>query len=276
MEVLSPIRNRHIMKYSAIATALVLVSGSAFAHSNNDHCDINFDGRIQLENNVLTVYTQEDDKVIIDEDKNIYVNGNELALSGQEQEWVANYYDGITTSVPIAADIAVEGVAIATEAVGLVFGELLGANSSGVNDLTYKLEELGEKVQYNFYAEDGTIRLDSEQFEDGNFLGEEWEESFEESVSELVMSSMGHLMIAIGSEMLFNGGDMEAFEQRMENFGSEIEEKMEFKGEQLEEKAEMLCTQLAKVDQAERYLQKSVSQLADLDIIRLEDDKHAM
>lgn len=264
------------MKHSIIATALVLASGSAAAHSSNDHCDINFDGKLQLENNVLTVYTQDDDKVVIDASHDIYVNGTSLSLSAQEQEWVANYYDGITASVPIAAEIAIDGVAIATEAVGLVFGELLGANSSGVSDLTYKLEELGDKIQYNFYAEDGSIRLDSEQFEDGNFLGDEWEESFEESVSELVMSSMGHLMIAIGSEMLFNGGDMEAFEQRMENFGSEIEEKMEFKGEELEEKAELLCSQLAEVDQAERYLQKSVSELASLNIINLKEDKHAM
>lgn len=264
------------MKYSAIATALVLVSGSALAHSDSDHCDINFDGKMQLENNVLTLYTKDNDKVRIEDSHRIFVNGDELNLSGEEQEWVANYYDGITTSVPIAAQIAVDGVAIATEAVSLVFGELLGANSSGVNELTYKLEELGEKIEYNFYAEDGSIRLDSEQFENGNFLGEEWEESFEEAVSELVMSSMGHLMIAIGSEMLFNGGDMDAFENRMENFGTEIEEKIEFKGEALEQKAEQLCTQLAKVDLAESYLQKSVSELAKLDIIRLEDDKHAM
>lgn len=266
------------MKYSAIAGALLLASGSTMAHSSNDHCDINFEGKMQLENNILTLYTKDNDKVRIEDDHRIYVNGEELYLSGEEQQWVENYYDGVTTAVPIAAQIAVDGVAIATEAVGMVFGELLGSNTRGVDELTYKLEELGEKIQYNFYAEDGSIRMNSEDFEDGNFLGEEWEEDFEEAVSDLVTSSMGHLMIAIGTEMLFSGGDMDAFEQRMENFGTEIEEKMEFKGEAIEAKAEQLCTHLAKVEEAERALQHNVSELAKLDIISLNknDNKHAM
>lgn len=264
------------MKKSIIASALLLTSGSALAHSEHDQCDINFDGKLMLENKVLTVITDDNDKIRIDEVHQLYVNGKALSLSTEQQEWVEDYYVGITEAVPVAAQIAIDGVAIATEAVGLVFGELLGSDSSGVSKLTYQLEELNEKIQYNFYAEDGSIRLDSTQFEDGSFLGEQWEEDFEDAVEDLVMSSMGHLMIAIGSEMLFNGGDMEAFEQRMENFGSEIEEKIEFRGEAIEQRAELLCSQLAKVDRAEQLLQSNIAQLSELDIIRIENSRDTM
>lgn len=251
---------------------LAALSGTAMA----DQCDINVDGHMKLQNHVLTVTTDDKDKITIDETHTLYVNGQQIYLDTQQQQWVEDYYQGIHDAVPQVADIAVEGIGIASEAIGLVFGELLGHNSDAVIDLTDKLEEMNEQIQYNFYAEDGSIRLDSDEFENGNFFGEEWEEEFEQAVEELVFDSMGRLMIAIGSEMLMSGGDMDSFEQRMETFAADIEDKVEFRGEELEQKAEALCEHLIKVDMAEEALQGSIDELHALNILKVGDNQQSL
>lgn len=260
------------MKTPLAMAMIAMFSGSALAHN----CDINFDGEISLVDNVLTVTTENRDKIVIDPQHNLSVNGESLTLTSEQQTWVTEYYEGIHSSVPKVAEIAVDGIALATDAIHHVFVELLDADSSAVQDLTYKLDELNQQIQYNFYAEDGSIHLNSTDFENGNLFGADWEEEFEESVEELVMSSMGQIMIAIGTEMMFSGGDTDAFEQRMEDFAANIEEKVEFRGEQLEEKAEALCVALVDVNEAENKLQSSVPELSGLDILNVRENAEAM
>ena len=259
------------MTKTAIATSLVLFSGSVFA----DHCDVNFDGKLKLEDKVLTVTTEDNDKIEIDSQYVLSVNDSLIALDAEQQVWVEQYYNGIHDAAPKVAEIAVDGISLASEAITHVFGELLGEHNSAVSELTYKLEKMSEEIQYNFYAENGDIRLNSESFENGEFFGQQWEQEFEEAVEELVMSSMGRIMVAIGSEMILSG-DMDAFEQKMENFASQIEQNVEFKGELLEEKANALCSQLVQVDRAERKLQKSVPELVSLDILSIKQNRYSM
>ena len=247
-------------------------SGSAMAHQ----CNINVDGHLTLENRLLTVTTKQSDKITIDEHHNLYVNGDAIYLDSEQQQWVKDYYDGINAAVPQVAEIAVEGITIASEAIGHVFGELLGHDNSAVDDLTAKLDEMNQQIQYNFYADDGSIRLDSNEFENGNFFGEQWESEFEEAVEELVFNSMGRLMIAIGSEMVMSGGNMDSFEQKMENFAADIEEKVHFRGEELERKADLLCAQLTSVDEAENALQSSIDELNGLNILKTSDHHQAL
>ena len=260
------------MRSLIAATVFATMSGSAMAHQ----CDINIDGNMKLEDSILTVTTKKKDEIQIDQYYRLYVNDEEIALDHEQQQWVEDYYQGIHGAVPQVAEITTEAIDLATEAITVVFGELLGSDASEVNDLTDKLAEINQEIQYNFYAEDGSIRLNSENFENGEFFGEEWEQEFEEAVEEMVFNSMGRLMIAVGTEMLMSGGDMDAFEHRMETFASDLETKMEARGEQLEEKADALCLQLAKVDHAENQLQSSIGELSGLNVFDYEENHESM
>ena len=260
------------MRSLIAATVFATMSGSAMAHQ----CDINIDGNMKLEDSVLTVTTKQKDEIQIDQYYRLYVNDEEISLDSEQQQWVEDYYQGINGSVPQVAEITTEAIELASEAITVVFGELLGTDASEVNELTDRLAEINQEIQYNFYAEDGSIRLNSENFENGEFFGEEWEQEFEEAVEEMVFNSMGRLMIAVGTEMLMSGGDMDAFEHKMESFASDLETKMEARGEQLEEKADALCMQLAKVDDAENQLQSSIGALSELNVFDFEESHGSM
>ncbi len=251
------------MKRTIIAASLLMTSGVAMANQ----CDVNIDGQMSLIDNVLTITTEDNDKIVIHPDYRLYINGSSADLTHEQQDWVAEYHKGITDAVPVVASIALDGVEIAAVAVEEVFNNLLGGDSVDVSELTAKLDELQDEIRYNFYADDGSIRLNSTNFNDGELLGEQWEEEFDQAVEEVVSASIGRLMVAIGTELMFGDGDTSDFEQRMETFAEDIEYKVESQAAAIEERADALCGQLAKVDYVENQLQASVSGLADLNML---------
>lgn len=259
------------MRTMIFAGALACCTLPVFANQ----CNVEINGNMQLENKVLTVTLYNNSRVTIGQDKTLYVDGAPMKLDADQQRWVTNYYDGINQAAPQAAAIATDAVALASTAINEVFTELLGSDNTALADLSDKLQNLDQQIQYNFYAENGDIRLHSDSFENGEFFGEQWEAQFEEAIEKLVTDSMGHFMVAIGTQLIFSGGDTDAFEQKMERFGEQMEQKVEYQAEALEEKAEELCLTLARVDYAETQLQQ-IPQLADLDVIQLHDQPHRM
>lgn len=233
-------------------------------------CNVEFNGNMQLENQILAVTLDNDSQMTIDQYKTLSVDGIALSLNTEQQQWVENYYDGINQAAPQAAAIATDAVALASTALNEVFTELLGSDNTALADLSDKLRNLDDQIQYNFYADNGDIRLHSESFENGEFFGEQWEAQFEEAVEDLVTDSIGHLMVAIGTQLIFSGGDMDAFEQKMQRFGEQMEQKVEYQASALEERADELCSTLTQVDYAESQLQQ-IKQLAALDVIQVQD-----
>lgn len=260
------------MRSMILAGALACCASPALA----TQCNVEFNGTMQLENNVLTVMLDNDTRLTIDQDKILYVDGVALTLDTKQQHWVDNYYNGITQAAPQAAEIATEAVALVSATLNEVFVELLGSDSSVLEDLSEDLLELDQKIQYNFYADNGQIRLHSDTFENGNFFGAQWEEQFEEAIESLVTESIGHIMVSIGTQLIFGDGDMDEFEQKMERFGEQMEAKVEYQADALEDKAETLCATLVKVDKAEKFLQDNLVQLADLDVIQVNKDTSRM
>jgi hypothetical protein len=252
----------------------VLLCGATQVSANQ--CNIEFNGNLSLENQILRIQTGDNKDVLIDANKTLFVDGQKITLSSRQRQWVANYYDGISDTVPAAAEIAADALTLASGAINHAFGQLLGDDSEVLTDLTHKIDSLNEEIQFNFYAEDGSIRLHSEQFKNGEFFGRQWEYEFEQAVEEIVTQSIGQLMVAVGTQLIFGGGDMDEFEQRMETFGEQMENKIEYQSVALEAKASALCTTLAKIDYMESKLQENISELADLDVLRVEDYDYAM
>ncbi|WP_340679469.1 DUF2884 family protein [Paraglaciecola sp.] len=245
-------------------------------HALADQCQIDFEGSLQLENRILSITTLEHNKVVIQENNQLYVNGKQIVLSAEQQNLVSAYYTGIYAAAPQAARIASDAVQLASLTIHEVLTELLGHDSDAVDGLTLKLDELGTHIHSNFYAQNGEIQLNSEDFDNGNFLGNEWEEEFEAAIEEVVSNSIGRLMISIGTQLLFGDGDMDGFEAKMENFGQNIEQNVEYQASSLEARANALCLGLAQVDALESQLQNTIPELANFNILQVKAHYDAM
>ncbi|MDP5132536.1 MAG: YggN family protein [Paraglaciecola sp.] len=257
-----------------LLAGLLTLTTTTYAAANE--CDISFEGSLQLEKSVLSIETDDHSKIVINQANQLFVNGEKIALSRYQQRLVSDYYAGIYAAAPQAAAIASDAIKLASVTVNEVFYELLGGESDAINDLTSKLDELGDQIHMNFYASNGEIRLNSDSFNDGSFLGQDWEDEFENVIEQVVSNSMGHLLISIGSEILFSGGDMDAFERKMERFGQSIEQRVEFQSSALEARADSLCLSLVAIDEVEEKLQDSISALSDLDVVQIKTRPQAM
>jgi hypothetical protein len=261
------------------ATALTLcLSSGAYAHNDghfSDQCNIQFEGALEFADEQLTITLDDKTAVEFNPYGDVYVDGRLLELSAAEQAAAQSYYANMTQAVPLTVNIATDAVAIASTAVTEVFGELLGYDDDLTLEFQDLFEEVNAKMDQHFYAENGAFKMNSTSFEEGNFIDSSWETEFEEKVEHLIENSMGRILIAIGTEMLWGGGDMDAFEARMENFGESIEQRVEAQSIELEEKAEQLCGVLSVADIAETQL-SNVPELKSLNLLDIENHKYSM
>jgi hypothetical protein len=104
-------------------------------------------------------------------------------------------------------------------------------------------------------------------------LGKQFETRLERIVETSVQESIGSLMLAVGKEFLSSGGNMNAFERRMEKFGEEMELQMNARAVQMEARGEKLCNAMVEIDSIEEQLKRSVIELESFNVIKVNEQK---
>ena len=260
----------------SVALTSTLMSGHAFAHDSsfqNNSCDMELDGHIQYYQGDLTVQMDNGLVMTIDSHHNMTIDGESVSLDSEQQRWVSEYYNNIDIAIPMTLNIASEGLQIANVAVTEVFTELLGGDQMG-DDFRELFDSLETKLNTSFYDDAGNIRVDSTKFDEPGWFDESWEQEFEAQIESLISESMGRILIAVGTQMLWEGGDMSEFEKKMERWGKDLEYRLESQAAALEEKGDALCKVLKKADYAEGKMQASISGLDDLNLLDIDQDNH--
>lgn len=254
-----------------IASALLVSSSAALAH---DSCDVDLNAGIRVNQSGIEVFKNNQSLYKIADDQYLVVDGQSVSLTPSQSSLVREYASSIRAVVPEVKTIALEGVDLAIEGVNLAFGELLGENSDTVIELTKTLTDIRSDVNYKFDTDsEQGFYIGEQGFEDEQLFGDEFEAKIESAVEEAMRNSIGSLLVAVGQEMLFSGGDMAAFEQRMESFGQRIEHQMESKGEAIEKRADDLCKYVLAIDELEEQLKQQVSAWPSTDVIVVDHHK---
>ncbi|AEF01690.1 DUF2884 family protein [Alteromonas sp. 76-1] len=263
---------KQLFPLALVTSSLLSVPAFAFETS----CDIELDGHLQYYQGLITVDMQNGSTMSIDDTYHLVINGESVSLNNEQQQWVNTYYDRIDTAIPMTLNIASEGLEIASVAVSEVFGELLGGDNKLTEDFDTMFTSLNEKLATSFYDDSGNIKVDTAKFDEPGFFDESWEDEFEAQFESLISESMGRILIAVGTQMLWNGGDMEAFEEKMERFGETIEHRVESQAAALEEKGDALCEVLQEANYAENKMQTSIPGLGGLDLIDMRSGEMKM
>ena len=257
---------------TTITTSLMLATSIGVSAHNNigNDCNIELNGNLKYENEVLTVLLSNGSEAEFRSSGLVYIDGNALPLSHEEAIQAQNYYQSIHDSIPTTVEIAKEAVSIANTTIVEVFGELLGHDDELTQEFGHFFDEVNYEIDNKFYTDDGAFFMDTTSFEQGQWVDQGWEQEFEEKVESLMSKSIGRLLIAVGTEMLWGDGDSDAFEARMENFGEDLEHRLSSSTELLEVKAEELCEILERADTAENHLSNTVTELSDLDLLSVD------
>lgn len=252
-----------------------ITSTSAWAHQS---CEVDLTAGISINSQKIEFFAVDEDNEdetavslykIVD-DNQLVVGDETVKLSAEQQAIVHEYSSSIRILVPQVKTLAIEGVDLAIEGVDLAFNKLLGENNDVSGQLNQELLLVREAVDNKLSIEKGiTFGLKGGDSNDmvNDLMGEEFEQRIESAVEKVVMNSMGSLLVALGQEILFSGGDSDAFEARMENFGDDIATEMETRAEKIEVKAEQLCLEIQKIDQLEEQLKMNVAEVASFNVI---------
>lgn len=269
-QLLSKLTTTKLLMPAVISMAVV--SAGAQAH---DNCDVDLDAGFSINNTTIQFLDKHDKPLYtISNDESLTVNGKEVELNEAQQALVYRYSSEIRAVVPKVQAVAIEGVDLAIEGVNLAFNELLGEGNDLGRDLTLELDQIREEIDTRMSAEHG-FSIGANGIDNGEFLGEDFEQRIESVVEKAVMNSMGSLLVALGQEMMFAGGDVDAFETRMENFGENIEQQMQVRAEKIEHEALALCQAITEIDQLEEQMKAQIKQLADINVISVNKHKVA-
>lgn len=252
-----------------IATALIIASSSTFAHDNSfstDSCDVDLNGGININAKEITFYKNKSPLYRIVNDESLFIDGEEISLNSTQASLVHEYSTNIRNVVPEVKSIAIDAIDLAIDGVNLAFNELLGEGNNVSEELTTQLTTIRTEVDAEFSSREG-FYIDEDGFSGEDFFGEDFEERIESAVESTVQNSIGSLMIAVGQEMLLSGGNMDAFETRMENFGHQIEHEMESRGEAIEERGDALCRSVVIIDELEEKLKGEIDEMSQFNVI---------
>jgi len=248
-----------------IASVLLLAAGSATAHNS---CNLELDAGVRITDESIEFYREDQQTYKIVEDQYLVVRGQVLQLNQMQQELVTSYAASIRAAVPEVRSLALDGIDLAMEAITITFDGLLGEKNQVSAQLITELNNVKSDVNRYFTA-GNPITFNRGNEDTPDFFGKYFETRMERIVETSVQNSIGSIMIAMGKEVLASGGDMDAFEARMNKFGEQMEAQMSAKAMRMEARGEQLCKTIRAVDANEEKLKGVVPAVESFDIIRV-------
>ncbi|MBU2976629.1 DUF2884 family protein [Alteromonas sp. C1M14] len=260
-----------IFTTASLLTALLTAPVYAFDF-NSDDCNVDLHGDMRWHSETLTVRLEDNTTLRISPEHVLTINGTEPTLTDEQQQWVSGYYTQIDTAIPMTLNITYDALELAGTAVNEALGEIFGSDSGLSTSTDDLFLSLRQEMDQHFYDEYGQVRIATEDFADDGWFNHTWDNQFEQQVEDLLAKSAGHILIAIGSQMLSNENGFDDFEQRMDNWEADFEQRVEAKAESLEDEAHALCQVLQKADYVENKMQTQIPGLASLNVFSLKGD----
>lgn len=252
---------------SSIGLMSVLSFSSHAAVHLEPECKVNIHGNLKIAKNKLEIFTENGDTISIENNDQAFLNGKSLALDTRQREHLSVYVEAIQTAVPMAIDIAADGLDIAGTTITEVFGAFLDADDQLIKDSHNLISEFSKKLNEQFYDEDGAFLVNGTQFEHDGWFTNEWEDNFEQRVNDIVTKATGKIAIKLASLMLTGDDNAKDTLANLDGLETNIDELVEQKANLLEDKANKLCEVLEEAEQAETALQSSSDDFAQLNIL---------
>ncbi|ASP48901.1 DUF2884 family protein [Cognaticolwellia beringensis] len=252
-----------------IATALIIASSASYAHDNSfssESCNVDLNGGININAKEIIFSKNKSPLYTITNNDTLIIKGEEVTLTSHQKSLIRDYSSHIRDVVPEVKSIALDAIDLAIDGVNLAFNELLGEGNNVSADLTTQLTTIRGEVDAEFNKQN-SFYIDEDGFSGKDFFGDDFEQRIESAVESTIKNSLGTLMIAVGQEMLFSGGDMDAFETKMDDFGELIGNEMETRSEGIEKRGEALCQSIMVIDEMEEQLKDSIDEISNYNFI---------
>ncbi|MCG9711297.1 YggN family protein [Shewanella insulae] len=255
-------------------TAFVLATTSAAWASEDNHVSFGRDDK-QCEVSLNYDVSVEPSKLVVSEAKKevyrielgrLYVNGDKVELNDKQQALVNQYAGEVSKQLPEVIDVVHDAVDIASTAVSMALTPLLGdAAGAKIDEM---MDGLSKRIDTVAYQNGDKFYLGATESSIEDTFGKE----FEQEMEQLVQSSIGSMMMTLGSEMMKGDGEsfeekMNAFSAKMDKVGDDIEAQIEQQATDLEARADKLCDNFQQLAALESQMRSEVPALRDYPLV---------
>ncbi|MGI2259776.1 YggN family protein [Shewanella sp. GXUN23E] len=247
-------------RFTRIVAAAAFSCTSVFAFAGDD-CDISINYDLVLEPDNLQVITDDQTRYQFS-DGELRINDKKIALTAGQRELVARYEQQVATQVPQVVALVNDTLVLTGEALSLALTPLLGDSSSA--QLAALMNRVEDRMALLASRNGDTYRLGVS----GTSIDEAFGEEFEQEMEQLIIQSIGSIMMNIGAQMLQADGDtleakLNSMSEKMDNIGNEIDAAMTQRGDAIEERANAMCQDMKQIATLEAQLRRDIPQLAD-------------
>ena len=242
-----------------LTASLFLGSATVYAQS----CPVDVQNEIHIAGEQVSVYQDGQPKMMIDENNQIYINGKRLALDSMQQQAINAYSQGVKEYLPKMADIADDGVSIASDILAEV-SESFDSKDSFAKVETL-IDEYGQKAQQKFY-QDGEFVMPADLFEN---VGSDWKQEFEQAMKHVSVESMSGLFSALSQEMKEGEINFSQLQEKFSELKLRIEEKVRSRSGEISTKANELCDSITDLAEEEKELHRAIPELKDYQMFEI-------
>ncbi|MBB1269257.1 YggN family protein [Shewanella sp. SR44-3] len=249
---------------SALCTALLSMTMATPAQAkmslNNEQCNLSLNFDVTVEPKKLLVSDKGVEQYRVEFDK-LYVQGQSVTLTPKQSQALQSYSDSLSTQVPEAIALVSEVMVIVNQSVTTALSPILGEQTSV--HLDKMMQGIQTKVDTLAYRQGDKFYLGATD----SSIEDTFNEEFEQEIEQMVMSSLGSLMMTIGSQIMSSEGGtfeekMNAFSTKMDNVGKDIELQVESQTKTLEARADKLCSNFEGLMVQEKKLHQQIPQLS--------------
>ncbi|MCW8329688.1 YggN family protein [Photobacterium sp. SDRW27] len=247
-----------MMKKFVMASLFVCSTG-VYAQS----CPVNVQNEIHIAGEQVSVYQEGQPKMLIDENNQVYINGKQLTLDSMQQKAVDTYSQGVKEYLPKMADIADDGVSMASDILKEVSEDFDSKES--FTKVEALIDEYGQKAQQKFY-QDGEFVMPTNLFES---VDSDWKQEFEQAMKHVSVESMSGLFAALSQEMKNGEINFTELQQKFSELKVRIEEKIRSRSGEISIKANDLCESITGLAEEEQELHKAIPELKDYQMFEI-------
>lgn len=245
------------MKIAALVMTLALSFGV-----QAQQCRVDIQNEVRLDGEQVEIYQTGSPKVMIDEDNNVFINGEKLDLDAMQREAVRQYREKMNEYLPKAKELAKDGLNMANDILDDV-AETIG-NSEAFDNVRRALEEFYRKQEEKHQQGDQYV-LQEASFSEGEAS---WSDQFAEMKELFTDEFVSSAFDAVAENMKQDGGiNFTQLTDQLAALKAKVEQR--FSQDDIREKADSYCDSLDDMAEEEQTLQEKIPELKDYPVFMI-------
>lgn len=201
----------------------------------------------------------------IENNKELSIGKQKVQLTALQQKLISQYDIKIRSLIPEVRAVATESIDSAIEGITVAFSDFLGRNNRVTKGLNKKLTALKTQINNNLDINKG-IDIGIEGLASENLLGHDFEQRIQRDIQQVVINSMGDILMVLGQKMLLSGGQGPDLETQINNFRMTIDHEIQTRTAEIGKKTNLLCADAIVLDELEEKIRHDIPQLKAINV----------